>query len=203
MQLYDLAILTVEIGSVPTAVEAISAWTGHASARGRLLGCWTSELGALNRIAVLRGYATEPDQEAEQFRLLHSASPFGCAGVLTALSVDRYRPFPDLPPIETGAFGPVYEVRTYTLKAGGLAPLMAAWSPMLPARMAASKLVTVMHTLDGPPRITHIWPYPDLVARAEIRADTVRRGIWPPKTSMYLSDMQSNIYLPTTISPLT
>ncbi len=203
MQRYELATLSTSIGAAPKAAPAIEAWCREGEARGRLLGCWSSEIGLLNQILVLRGFDSDAELQAERHRTLRSASPFGCAEWLTALSLDAYAPFPELPPVQPGSFGPVYEVRSYLLKTGGLAPTMAAWKAALPARLAVSPLVVVMHTLDGPPRFTHIWPYPSLNDRAAIRADCVARGIWPPKGGAdWLAEMRSTICLPTAVSPL-
>lgn len=58
---------------------------------------------------------------------------------------------------------------------------MAAWQAAMPAREKLSPLVINMYALDGAPRITHIWPYSSLDARAAIRAKSYAEGIWPPK----------------------
>lgn len=203
MTRYELAHLTIHVGSAPKAAAAIAAYTSDPAARGRLLGCWLSELGALNQIAVLRGFADDAELAAERRRALASTDPFGCAEFATALSMDSYAPFPGMPEIETGAFGPIYEIRTYVMKLGGLPPTLDAWAEALPARRELSPLVIAMHTLDGPPRMTHIWPYPSLDARAAIRAESVKRGVWPPKNGpAWLSSMQTSIYLPLEGSPL-
>jgi len=73
--------------------------------------------------------------------------------------MDSYAPFPFLPPVRPGAYGKVYEFRTYKLKPGGLPPTLAGWEAAMPAREPMSHLVTNMYALDGAPRITHIWPY--------------------------------------------
>lgn len=204
MQRYELATLTTAIGAAGKAAPAIEAWCREGDARGRLLGCWASEIGALNQMLVLRGFDTEADLQAERARTLSSASPFGCAEWLAGLTLDSYAPFPDLPPVEPGAYGPVYEVRTYVLKQGGLEPTLAAWKAALPARLELSRLVIAMYALDGAPRFTHIWPYASLNDRAAIRADSVARGIWPPKggPDWLTPDMRSTICLPTAVSPL-
>jgi len=64
--------------------------------------------------------------------------------------------------------------------------------------------VIAMHALDGAPRFTHIWPYPSLNDRAAIRADSVARGVWPPKggPDWLTPDMRSTICLPTAVSPM-
>ena len=73
----------------------------------------------------------------------------------------------------------------------------------IPARVKLSPLVIAMYALDGPPRFTHIWPFVSLDARAAIRADSVKQGIWPPKggPAWLTGEMQSTIALPTAIPP--
>lgn len=195
-----LATLTVGLGTGPAALAGVEAWCGDAP--GTLLGCWTTELGDLNRILVLQGFADDAASDAERRRALDSTDPYGCAAQMTAMSVDRCLPFPGSPPIVPGAHGPVYEVRTYTLRPGALPTLLAAWTPMLPTRMAHSPLTVAMHTLDGAPRIVHIWPYRDLVERARLRGEAVAKGIWPPKTASQIAAMHAAIALPAAFSPL-
>ena len=56
MTRYELATLSVAMGSAAKAAEAIAAYPSDTDAGGRLLGCWASDIGALNTIAVLRGF---------------------------------------------------------------------------------------------------------------------------------------------------
>jgi hypothetical protein len=201
MTRYELATLSIGLGMAPKAAEAIAAYA--ASGAGNLLGCWVSDIGPLNNIAVLRGFADDAELARERDRTLRSSNPFGCAEYLTRLSMDSYAPFPDLPPVETGAFGPVYEIRTYVLKTGGLSPTFEGWAEKLPARTALSKLLVAMYALGGTPRITHIWPYASTDDRARLRAESVKQGTWPPKSAVWLTpEMHSAIYLPTAVSPL-
>jgi hypothetical protein len=203
MQRYELATLSTKIGAAPKAAPAIAAWAADPAAKGTLLGVFASEIGALNQILVLRGFETAADLTAERARATGTANPFNCGEWLTGLSMDSYAPFPGLMPVMPGTFGPIYEVRSYIFKTGGLAPTMAAWAEQLPARLKLSPLVIAMHKLDGPPGFTHIWPYPTLNDRMLIRADAVGRGIWPPKGGPdWLAEMKSTICLPTAVSPL-
>jgi hypothetical protein len=201
MTRYELATLSVGLGTAPKAAEAIGRYVAEGG--GTLLGCWASDIGALNEIAVLRGFADDAALAAERERGLRSSSPFGCAEFLTRLSMDSYAPFPGLPPVETGAFGSVYEIRSYVLKPGGLAPTFEGWAEKLPDRTKVSKLVIAMYALGGVPRITHIWPYASTDERARLRAESVKAGVWPPRSSVWLTpEMRSGIFLPTAISPL-
>jgi hypothetical protein len=201
--LYELAKLTLQIGAAPKALAGISAFVAEGEGKGRLLGCFASEIGELNNIAVLRGFSDREALRAERKRALESSNPFGCRDFLTHLEMDSYAPFPDLPPIETGAFGPIYEIRSYTMKPGALPQVITSWRAALPARLKLSRNVIVMHTIDGPPRLTHIWPYASLEQRADIRAKAVSTGVWPPKGGGdHLAVMANGIWLPTEISPL-
>lgn len=201
MTRYELATLSIGMGMAPKAAEAIAAYA--ASGAGKLLGCWASDIGPLNQVAVLRGFTDDAELARERDRTLRSSNPFGCSDYLTRLSLDSYAPFPDLPPAETGAFGPVYEIRTYILKTGGLSPTFEGWAEKLPGRIAFSKLLVAMYALDGTPRITSIWPYASTNDRARVRAESVQQGAWPPKSAVWLTpEMHSAIYLPTAVSPL-
>ncbi len=200
---YELATLAVKMGSTASVAQGVEAFTTAAEAKGKLLGCWFSDIGALNQVAVLRGFADEAELAAERWRTQTSGNPFGCADMLNQMTLESYAPFPDLPPVQPGAFGPVYEIRSYILKTGGLLPTFEGWAEKLPARTAVSKLVVAMYGLDGAPRITHIWPYASIDERSALRAKSVEVGAWPPKSAVWLTPtMQSTIYLPTAISPL-
>jgi hypothetical protein len=202
--LYELATLSIRLGSAPKAVAAIDAATKASEARGMLLGCWTTEIGPLNRLIVLRGFTDAAELAAERQRILATTDPFGCGEHLTGLSLESYAPFSFLPPVRPGAYGSVYEIRTYALKLGGAGPTEAAWQAAVPERTKLSPLTIAMVALDGPPRFTHIWPYASLDARAAVRAESVAKGVWPPKggPDWLTGDMQSVIAIPTAISPL-
>lgn len=203
MTRYELATLSVGLGAAPKVLPGIQAYVSDSAAAGKLLGCWTSDIGALNQIVVLRGFQDDAELACERERTLRASNPFGAAEHLSRLSLDSYAPFPGLPPVETGAFGPVYELRSYVLKPGGLTPTFEGWAASLPGRTELSRLVVAMYALDGVPRITHIWPYSSTDERAAVRADSVKRGVWPPKSAVWLApEMQSTILLPTPISPL-
>ncbi|UFN47679.1 NIPSNAP family protein [Roseomonas sp. OT10] len=204
MQRYEIATLTTTLGAASRAAPAIEAFAGEAGAKGRLLGLWTTELGPLNQILVLRGFETEADLAAERRRTLLAANPFGSAEWLTGLALDSYVPFPELPPVAPGAYGAVYEFRTYILKHGGLGPTLEAWKAAVPPRAVLSPLTIAMYATDGAPRFTHIWPYPSLNDRLAVRGESVRQGIWPPKGGppWLTSDMRATVGLPTANSPL-
>ncbi len=201
---YEIATLTIKLGTAAQAIAGIDGYVKAAGAKGTLLGCWASEIGQLNQFYVLRGFADDAELQAERTRAFGTGNPFGCGEAIVTMGFDSYVPFPFLPPVATGKFGKVYEIRTYRLKPGGIPATIAAWQAAVPERVKLSPLVVAMVALDGPPRFTHIWPFASLDARAAIRADAVAKGVWPPKggPDWLTGDMRSTIALPTAISPL-
>jgi hypothetical protein len=203
--IYELATLSTAIGGAGAASQAIPSWCGDAAAKGRLLGMWATDIGALNTVVVLRGFDSPEQVHAERQRALTSSSPFNGGSWLTSMSLDTYAPLPWLPPVEPGAHGPVYELRSYGVRPHGLTPLIEAWRNQLPGRLPLSKLTVAMYTVDGATRFTHIWPYASTDQRAAVRAEAVKGGNWPPKggpDNLFGNDMRSWICLPLPGSPL-
>lgn len=202
--LYELTELACPLLALGRAAEGARAWIEDPEARGALVGCWRTEVGALGRLVVLRGFEAPEDMTAERRRALMSASPFNAGGLATALAMDSYAPFPFLPAVETGVRGGLYEIRTYRLKPGGLPHTLAAWEAAVePAREYTAHLVTNLYALDGPPRIAHIWAFAGLEERAALRGRAYASGRWPPKGGPdQIAEATSVLALPEAFSPL-
>ncbi len=205
---YELATMTLPFGTAAQASTNVQTFANNPEAKGELLGCWFSDIGVLNQMIVLRGFETLVDLLAERERTQNSFSPFGCADFYVSLEQHSYRAFPWMKPIrpsaESKVVGPVYEIRTYGIKPGGVQPTMDLWQEFVPLRDKISPCLVAMVALDGPLRFTNIWTYPSLNARSLARADAVAQGIWPPKggPAFLTTDMVSTIALPTAVSPL-
>ncbi len=102
---YELTTLSCAILSVSEAAKRARAFISEDGAAGEFLGCWRSENGPLGRVLLLRGFETAEQLAAERRRALLSADPFHAAGVVTALSMESYAPFPFLPPIRPRPMG--------------------------------------------------------------------------------------------------
>lgn len=204
MQRYEVATITVPIGGVAPAYAKIQEYLAQPGVGGQLLGCWTSEIGALNRVMVLRGFATAADLDAERQRMQLAGNAYGVGDLQTDFRLATYAPFPFLPAVTPGSFGPFYEVREYGIKPGGLAATIEAWRHAVGPRTEISPLTIAMYALDGPaPRFMNIWPYPSLDARQQARASAVEKGVWPPKGGpANLTTLHSEIFLPAPFSPL-
>jgi len=198
---YDVTIITVRPGTHPQALKVLKDTLANAPG---LLACWYSEIGALNQILILRDGSDANATIASRMQTLSSGNPFGVGEWLVSMTMDTYAAFDFLPPIKPGKFGPCYEVRTYLLKADGLAPTIELWRKAVPARNTVSPLLTAMTSMSGAvTRFMHIWPYPSLDERARLRSKAVNDGVWPPPGGPgHLAEMQNDIYLPAAFSPL-
>ncbi len=202
--IYDVTIVTIRAGTNPAALKRLGETLTAAGARGRLLACWYSDIGALNQVMIIRGFASEAVLGEERKALALSVDPFGLGDMTVTLSSDSYTPFDFVPPMQPGKVGPVFEVRTYLCKPDGLAGTIEAWRKSLPGRLKLSPMLTSMYTLGGgTPRFLHVWPYPDMNARQKIRADAVKAGVWPPAGgAVRLLTQQSDIYFAAPFSPI-
>ncbi len=205
---YELATLTLPFGTAAQAATSVKTYASDAQARGALLGCWFTDIGVLNQMLVLRGFDSLADLQAERLRTQHSSDPFGCGAEAVSMEQHSYQGFPWMAPVrpsaESGIRGPVYEIRTYGIRTGGVQPTIDLWAQAVPARHKVSPCVVAMVALDGPLRFTNIWAYPSLQARSQARADAVAQGIWPPKggPAWLTTDMTSTIAMATATSPL-
>jgi hypothetical protein len=145
------------------------------------MACWYSEIGALNRIMIIRA-AADPAADLDRRRAtLTEPSSLGIGEFIVEMTMDTYVFFDFIEPMRPGQFGPWYEVRSYMLKPDGLSPTMELWRKAVPGRKAVSPLLAAMTSVTGTvTRFLHIWPYPTLDERVRLRAKAVDDGVSPP-----------------------
>lgn len=206
MHLFELITFTVRVRTPAIALARIQESLAGAYAGATLMGCWFSDIGPLNQIALLRGYKDESSRLAERERCLLSRNVFAIDDVLTGMTVENYSLFPFLDPLPPGAHGPIYEFRVYDLVHSGLAPTLEGWRKAIGPRTGTdySSVYAAFYATDGKtPRYLHIWPYRSLEQRMDVRTRAVAEGVWPPENSgPQIRDMHSTIYLPASFSPL-
>jgi NIPSNAP len=198
---YDVTIAMVRPGTHPQALAALEKTLAGDS---NLLACWYSDIGALNRILIIRKSADAAKAAANRFAALSVRNPFGIGEFVIDLSLDTYVPFDFMPPLQGGAYGPYYEVRSYVLKPDGLAPTIELWRKAVPGRARVSPILAAMVAVTGAAiRFMHIWPYKTYDERARLREKAVADGVWPPPGGPgHLLSQQADIYLPAAFSPL-
>jgi len=96
----------------------------------------------------------------------------------------------------------IYEIRTYTLKAGATAEFEKRWGAAYPVREKYSPIAGFFHTDFGPlNEVIHIWPYENLDERTRIRADAAKEENWPPNTSEFIINQKVEILIPFPFAP--
>jgi hypothetical protein len=198
---YDVTLITLRPG---TQAQALAALKDSLAAVTDLRVCWYSELGALNQILIISKAGNADTAIARRFERISATNPFGIGELITGMSMDSYVSFDFVGALEPGIFGPYFEVRTYILKAGGVAPTAELWRKAVPGRAKLSPLLAAMVSVTGPvTRFIHIWPYKSLDERISLRAQAIAEGVWPPPGGpSYFASQQSEIFLPAAFSPI-
>jgi len=198
---YDVTLATIRPGTHPQALAAIEKTLSDDLG---LLACWYCDIGALNRILIIRKSADAAKVIENRFAALSARNPLGIGEFITDLSLDTYASFDFMPPLRPGAHGPCYEVRSYVLKPDGLAPTIELWRKSVPGRVSVSPVLAAMVAVTGAAiRFMHIWPYKSCDERARLREKAVADGVWPPPGGPgHLVSQQADIYLPAAFSPM-
>jgi hypothetical protein len=206
LKLFELLTFTLRVRTVPQALPRLERSLREAGEGVHLMGCWVSEIGQQNRIAVLRGFDDGGARERERERYLLAADGFAIGEFLLDQQVDDYSAFAFVEPLPPGAHGPFYELREYNLVPSGLAPTLRGWCKSIERRTRTdySRVYAAFYATSGQiPRYLHIWPYSSLEQRLEVRTRAVVDGAWPPEDSApQLKQMHSTVYLPVPFSPL-
>ncbi|WP_166364993.1 NIPSNAP family protein [Pseudomonas akapageensis] len=206
MRLYELITFTVRVRTPAQAMQRLQETLALPEVGGTLIGCWASEIGPLNEIAVLRGFTDENARLAERDRYLLGSDVFGIEEFMLDMKVENYTLFPFLEAPKPGAHGPFYELRVYNLIPSGLMPTLEGWKNAIGPRTAEgySDVAAAFYATDGrTPRYLHIWPYASLEQRLDVRTRAVADGVWPPLNSgPQLREMHSTVYLPASFSPM-
>lgn len=206
MHLYELIRFTLRVRTPAQALPRLQAALAEAGEGVSLVGCWLSEIGPQNTVAVLRSFTSNDARQAERERVLLAPDAFGIGEFVLDQQIDDYRLFPFLEPLAPGKHGPFYELREYDLVTSGLAPTLEGWRKAVGPRTADgySAVYAAFYATSGRvPRYLHIWPYASLEQRLDVRTRAVQDGVWPPENSgPQLKEMNSVVYLPAGFSPL-
>ena len=171
-----------------------------------LAGFWHTEVGPLNTIIHLWPY----EDMNERLRIRSEAVQSGVwppriAEFIEAMDSKILIPAPFSPPLEPRQLGGLYEFRSYVYKPGSIPGVIERWAPAVPERLKLSPLVGAWYTEIGPlNQWVHVWAYRDAGERERIRAEAVKRGIWPPAGGGgdALVTQQNLLAVPASFSPL-
>ncbi|MBS1102173.1 NIPSNAP family protein [Gluconobacter sp. Dm-62] len=182
MSYAETVVLDVRIGQMPQVVSALTGRDG--------LAVWVSEIGVLNRVVLFRTATT--------YESLLDGRPALLALIpkepVQSVDVTSWRVISPLLP--AGKHGGIYEWRCYELKLGQAGEVEEAFAASVPGRLGLSPLLCGMISIEGTPRLAHIWPYADMNVRLDIRIQAVTSGVWPPKIGSNLVAMENTVLLP-------
>jgi len=176
---------------------------------GVLVGWFSSEIGILNQLVQI--WEWKDLEERQRRRAVLRARP-GWADLYNP-QVDRLvhrREVsiinPVLPVKPPALGGNLYELRRYRVLPGRLAEWLELFRGILPLREQYSKIVALWQSEIGEQNeVTHLWAYPDLKVRAEVRARVLQDPGWQAflaKALPLLYHMRSTILVPARFSPL-
>lgn len=202
--IYEFTVVTARPGTQAKAVEAVGHWVGDASLQGSIVGCWYTDVGALNRVGLLMAYESADALVEDKSHVVRSENPYGVIDFSEGIETSTFCPFPFVGELLPGEFGPWYEIRTYDVLEGKLQPTIEGWTEYYERRNAISPLLFAGYAVSGKlPRMLHIWPYESLDQRVALRRQANQSGAWPaPPGAVSLRAMQSELYLAAHFSPL-
>lgn len=203
--IYELRTYNCMPGTVPELLKRVGQSYEHRAKYSEMAGFWYTDIGPLHQVVHLWPYES-PD---ERLRIRTEAAknphwPPDTAEFIIDMQSEIYMPAPFSPELKTGRLGPVYEMRSYTIRPLCFPEVVKRWEAALAERLALSPMLIALFSENGPlNKFVHVWPYESLQHRAETRAKAEATGVWPPKGSRQFSTRQENkILLPAPFSPL-
>jgi hypothetical protein len=180
------------------------------SKHSKCLGYWTSEIGDLNQVVHLWEYedfahrtqtrAALAEDKEWQKQFVSEARKCQLHQESTVLIPS------DVWPFTPGSGNGVYELRYYRLYPGKVAEWMEIFGKGLAARTKYSKPVGVWSSeLGGLNMVYHMWGYPDLQARADVRKQAATDPGWSEAVKLLpplMLEMSAKILVPTSFSPM-
>lgn len=170
----------------------------------QLFGFWYTEAGPLNQVVHVWPY--EDMNQRGDIRAKAVADgvwPPDTSEFVTNMKSEIFLPAPFMKNRSAAKLGPVYEMRVYTYGPGAIPTVIEKWGEHIEAREEFSPLVGAWYSeLGGLNVWIHMWAYESYDQRAEIRAETRAKGVWPPPGGMAPLKQENKLLLPMSFSPL-
>jgi NIPSNAP len=209
--IYELRTYTIKQGALADVVKAASTVSRdiRGDDYGKLEGYWQTEIGPLNQVMHLWSYQ-DPNQRA-RLRAELGENPRWRAEYIPLLRPHLVRQETRLlngvrAPTAPERTPNIYELRNYRAKPGAAQQWLQLFTKALEVRETYSKIVGLWAT-EAPQvnEVCHIWAYPDLNARAAVRAAVAKDPGWQEflkAAAGLLEEMHSTVMLPAPHSPL-
>ena len=180
------------------------------SKHSKCLGYWTSEIGDLNQVVHLWEYEDFAHRTQTRTALAEDKEwqkQFVVEARKCQLRQESTILIPsDVWPFTPGSGNGIYELRYYRLYPGKVGEWLATFGRGLPARAKYSQPVGVWSSeLGGLNMVYHMWGYPDLQARADVRKQAAGDPGWSEAVkglAPLMLEMSAKILIPTSFSPM-
>jgi hypothetical protein len=203
--IYEVRTYTLRPGTVPDVERLWGEAYRTRQRHSRIAGFFRTEIGPLNEVVQIWPYADLAERaQVREVAVRDPEWPPDLSEFLLNQRVEIVTPFPFAPEWVPGNDGPFYELRQYTFRSNTLPAIMEAWKAALPARAEPSRPGLIGSVEIGPTAnsFMHLWPYPSLDKRNEIRAAAVATGKWPVPGGRDRYLTQTNkILMPAPFSP--
>ena len=210
--IYEVRTYDLKPHSVPEVEKRFGEAYEYRKKISPLAAFWHTEIGPLNQIIHVWPYKDMAERERIRTEAAASGNwPPKIGEFVLNMRTEIFIPFSFSPEIKPGKMGPIFEMRTYTHAPGELGRVTKTWEKALPARVKISPLVAMWYAECGSVnRFVHIWSYPTLEARNEMRNKALAEGVWPPSLvakkeglpEVTLVAQENKIVMPSAFSPL-
>ncbi len=202
--IYEFRTYTLHPRTLP---EFIKRWVPMIEKRqtySKLAAFWYTEIGPLNQVIHVWPYEDALERSKIRAQVVKDKVwPPPTSEFIAEMKSEIFEPLPYSPPMAPSNDGPYFEIRSYTLAAGGIPDMAARWKEHLPARTKLSPLTGVFTSdVGGLNQWLHIWAYKSLDQRAEVRKKAVESGIWPPPGGKPALKQENKIVLAAPFSPI-
>ena len=202
--IYEFRTYNILPRSLPEVLKRFEEPLAKRQELSKLWGFFHTEIGPLNQICHVWIYKDLAHRAQVRKQAVDAGIwPPKMGDYLLEMQSDIYEPLPFATPLEAGNHGPYYEMRIYTLKAGAIPSMAAAWKEKLPGRLKVSPLAGVFTSeIGGLNKWMHIWPYKTLQARDDARKAAIATGQWPPSGTTVPLRQENKMLLAAKFSPM-
>jgi hypothetical protein len=210
--IYEFRTYDIKPGSLAEVEKRFGEGYEHRKKHSPLAAFWHTEIGPLNQIIHVWPYKDLAERDRIRAESVKDGTwPPKTGEFLVSMRSEIMVPAKFSPELKPGKVGPYFEMRTYTYSPGALPNVMENWEKALPSRVKLSPLCLVAYSeLGGLNRWVHIWAYPSLDQRNNVRDQARDSGVWPPsalaakegrKSIPYLAQ-ENKIVMPAKFSPV-
>jgi hypothetical protein len=192
--------------SIPQFEERFGAALPDRMKFSPLAAFWHTEVGPLNQVIHVWPYdSLDQRLEIRSAAIASGTWPPATSEFIVDMKSEIFIPAPFSPALAPRELGGIYEIRMYTFAAGAIPGVIARWNEKIGERVKLSPLVGAWHSEIGAlNKWVHIWAYKDANHRAQVRAEAVAKGIWPPGSAAagVLLKQENMLVVPAKFSPL-